>query len=621
MKRLLKYLSDYKKESVLAPLFKLLEAAFELLVPLVMANIIDKGIADGDMGYIGRMGLCLLGLAVVGLAASITAQYFAAKAAVGFSAKLRQALFDHIQSLNFTNIDKAGTSTMITRMTSDINQVQSGVNMVLRLFLRSPIIVFGAMIMAFTIDVKSALIFVVAIPLLAVVVFGIMAWTMPLYKKVQAELDRVLGITRENLTGVRVIRAFHKEEEEEARFRDYTKALAHSQIFVGKISAVMNPVTYVVVNGAVIALIYMGAIQVNIGNLTQGEVVAILNYMSQILVELVKLANLIVTITKALACADRVAGVFEIQNEEREISGAEAVESDGSGKTVLKTAESDEAGKTASKAVESDVSGKAAGSDKLGKAAPFLEFDHVSLTYAGAGAETLRHIDFAVEKGETVGVIGGTGSGKTSLINLIPGFYPATEGTVRIEGTDIRKLSEEKLRNRVGIVPQRAVLFKGTIRSNLLWGKPDATEEEMWRAIDLAQAREVVEGKEGGLDAEIAQNGSNLSGGQRQRLTIARALIRRPEILILDDSASALDYATDAKLRAALRSIEGETTAFIVSQRASTIRHADKIIVLDDGEIAGMGTHGKLLESCAVYQEIYYSQYPEERPIDSRPQR
>ena len=579
MRRLLKYLADYKKESVLAPLFKLLEAAFELLVPLVMANIIDKGIADRDMGYIGKMGLCLLGLAVVGLAASITAQYFAAKAAVGFSAKLRQALFDHIQGLNFTNIDRAGTSTLITRMTSDINQVQSGVNMVLRLFLRSPIIVFGAMIMAFTIDVKSALVFAVAIPLLAVVVFGIMAWTMPLYKKVQAGLDRVLGITRENLTGVRVIRAFHKEEEEEARFRDYTKALADSQIFVGKISAVMNPVTYVVVNGAVIALIYTGAVQVNIGNLTQGEVVAILNYMSQILVELVKLANLIVTITKALACADRVAGVFEIRNEEREIPIEEV---------------------------------------KAVNLAPFLEFDHVSLTYAGAGAETLHHIDFAVEKGETVGIIGGTGSGKTSLVNLIPGFYPASEGAVRIEGTDIRRLPEEKLRNRVGIVPQKAVLFKGTIRSNLQWGKPDATEEEMWRAIDLAQAREVVEGKEGGLDAEIAQNGSNLSGGQRQRLTIARALVRRPEILILDDSASALDYATDAKLRAALRSIEGETTTFIVSQRASTIRHADKIIVLDDGEIAGMGTHGRLLESCAVYQEIYYSQYPEERPVDAR---
>ena len=610
MRRLFKYLSDYKKESVLAPLFKLLEAAFELLVPLVMASIIDKGIADRDMGYIVRMGFCLLGLATVGLAASITAQFFAAKAAVGFSAKLRQALFDHIQSLDFTNIDRAGTSTMITRMTSDINQVQSGVNMVLRLFLRSPIIVFGAMIMAFTIDVKSALIFVVAIPLLAIVVFGIMAWTMPLYKKVQAGLDRVLGITRENLTGVRVIRAFHKEEEEEARFREYTKALADSQIFVGKISAVMNPVTYVVVNGAIIALIYTGAVQVNIGNLTQGEVVAILNYMSQILVELVKLANLIVTITKALACADRVASVFEIQNEVQEIPGGEAetIESSESSRVVPKTLGCDEPNKTATKTVNPDA---------LGKAAPFLEFDHVSLTYAGAGAETLHHISFSVEKGETVGVIGGTGSGKTSLVNLIPGFYPATNGNVRLEGEDIRKLPEEQLRSRVGVVPQKAVLFTGTIRSNLQWGKPDATEEEMWRAIDLAQAREVVEGKEGGLDAEIAQNGRNLSGGQRQRLTIARALVRRPEILILDDSASALDYATDAKLRAALRSIEGETTTFIVSQRASTIRHADKIIVLDDGEMAGIGTHGELLEDCAVYQEIYYSQYPDERPTVS----
>ena len=586
MKRLLKYLSDYKKESVLAPLFKLLEAGFELLVPLVMASIIDKGIADEDMGYIGLMGATLLGLALVGLVASITAQFFAAKAAVGFSAKLRQALFDHIQSLDFTNIDKAGTSTMITRMTSDINQVQSGVNMVLRLFLRSPIIVFGAMIMAFTIDVKSALIFVVAIPLLAIVVFGVMVWTMPLYKKVQAGLDRVLGITRENLTGVRVIRAFHKEEEEETRFRDDTKALADSQILVGKISAVMNPVTYVIVNGAIIALIYTGAIQVNIGNLTQGEVVAIINYMSQILVELVKLANLIVTITKALACAGRVADVFEIQNEDVPVEVMSAY-------GMLDEGEVEKA----------DT-----------KRPPFLEFNHVSLTYAEAGAETLHDLNFRVNRGETVGVIGGTGSGKTSLINLIPGFYPATEGAVRLEGRDIRQIPEADLRSRVGVVPQKAVLFKGTIRSNLQWGKPDATEDEMWQAIDLAQAREVVEGKEGGLDAEVAQNGKNFSGGQRQRLTIARALVRRPEILILDDSASALDYATDAKLRTALRSIEGETTTFIVSQRASTIRHADKIIVLDDGEMAGIGTHEELLQDCSVYQEIYYSQYPEERP-------
>lgn len=601
MKRLLMYLSDYKKESILAPLFKLLEAGFELFVPLVMASIIDRGIAEADSGYIWRMGLCLLALAVVGLVAAITAQYFAARAAVGVSTKLRQALFDHIQSLNFTNLDRAGASTMITRMTSDINQVQSGVNMVLRLFLRSPIIVFGAMIMAFTIDVKSALIFAVAIPLLAVVVFGIMAWTMPLYKKVQTGLDRVLGITRENLTGVRVIRAFHQEAEEEARFRDHTKALADSQIFVGKISAVTNPITYVIVNGAIVALIYTGAIQVNVGNLTQGEVVAILNYMSQILVELVKLANLIVTISKALACADRVAAVFEIQNDdERETSlSAYGVEKTDNG--------TDTDGTDTSDSVEvSRATGRAG--------IPFLEFDHVSLTYAGAGAETLHDLSFRVERGETVGVIGGTGSGKTSLVNLIPGFYPATEGTVRLEGRDIRQLSETGLRNRVGVVPQKAVLFKGTIRSNLQWGKPDATEEQMWHALDLAQAREVVEGKEGGLDAEVAQSGKNLSGGQRQRLTIARALVRRPEILILDDSASALDYATDAKLRAALRTLEGETTTFIVSQRASTIRHADKIIVLEEGEMAGIGTHEELLADCGVYQEIYYSQYPEERP-------
>lgn len=574
MKRLLTYLKDHKKETVLAPLFKLLEAFFELMVPLVMANIIDKGIADKDMGYIGKMGLCLLGLGIIGLVSSVTAQFFAARAAVGFSTKLRQALFDHIQSLNFTNIDKAGTSTMITRMTSDINQVQSGVNMVLRLFLRSPIIVFGAMIMAFTIDVKSALVFVVAIPLLAVVVFGIMLYTMPLYRKVQAALDKVLGITRENLTGVRVIRAFHQEEMEEKRFREDNESLASLQMFVGKISACMNPVTYVVVNGATIALIYIGAIQVNVGNLSQGEVVAIINYMSQILVELVKLANLIITITKALACADRVAGIFEIRNQESHKPD------DGSVKTHT---------------------------------APYLEFDHVSLTYEGAGDKTLVNMSFTVEKGQTIGVIGGTGSGKTSLVNLIPGFYHATEGTIRLEGQDITTIPEEELRNRIGVVPQKAVLFKGTIRSNLLWGKQDATEDELWKAIETAQAREVVEGKEGKLDAAVSQNGKNFSGGQRQRLTIARALVRKPDILILDDSASALDYATDARLRSALCNIEKDTTTFIVSQRASSIMHADQIIVLDDGEIAGLGTHEELLQNCTVYQEIYYSQYPEKK--------
>ncbi len=572
------YLKDYKKESILAPLFKLLEAFFELMVPLVMANIIDYGISNRNMGYIGKMGLALLLLGVVGLASSITAQFFAAKAAVGFSTKLRQALFDHIEDLSFTDIDKAGTSTMITRMTSDVNQVQSGINMTLRLFLRSPIIVFGAMIMAFTIDVKCALIFVVAIPLLSIVVFGIILSTIPMYKKVQSRLDQVLGITRENLTGVRVIRAFHQEAKEEERFRENNEALSAMQIFVGKISACMNPVTYVIVNGAIIALIYTGAVQVNIGNLSQGEVVAIINYMNQILVELVKLANLIVTMTKALACAERVASVFDI--------GADAVYV---GVQDQKLA------------------------DKVDKSAPFLDFKHVSLTYQGAGAPTLQDMNFTVNRGDTVGIIGGTGSGKTSLVNLIPGFYPATEGEILLEGRDIRTMSDEELRGRIGVVPQKAVLFKGTIRSNLQWGKPDATEEEMWKALELAQASEVVEGKDGKLDATVAQNGKNFSGGQRQRLTIARALVREPEILILDDSASALDYATDAKLRAAIRTLEDKTTTFIVSQRASTIRHADKIIVLDDGEIAGVGTHDELLKDCTVYQEIYYSQYPEQR--------
>ena len=578
MKRLMMYLKDYKKESILAPLFKLLEAFFELLVPLVMANIIDYGISNRNMGYIGKMGLLLLLLGVVGLASSITAQFFAAKAAVGFSTKLRQALFDHIEDLSFTDIDKAGTSTMITRMTSDVNQVQSGINMTLRLFLRSPIIVFGAMIMAFTIDVKCALIFVVAIPLLSVVVFGIILSTIPMYKKVQSKLDQVLGITRENLTGVRVIRAFHQEAKEADRFRENNEALSAMQIFVGKISACMNPVTYIIVNGAIIALIYTGAVQVNIGNLSQGEVVAIINYMNQILVELVKLANLIVTMTKALACAERVASVFDI--------GADAVYV---GVQDQKLA------------------------DKVDKSAPFLDFKHVSLTYQGAGAPTLQDMNFTVNRGDTVGIIGGTGSGKTSLVNLIPGFYPATEGEILLEGRDIRTMSDEELRGRIGVVPQKAVLFKGTIRSNLQWGKPDATEGEMWKALELAQASEVVDGKPGKLDATVAQNGKNFSGGQRQRLTIARALVRNPEILILDDSASALDYATDAKLRAAIRTLEDKTTTFIVSQRASTIRHADKIIVLDDGEIAGMGTHDELLKDCTVYQEIYYSQYPEQR--------
>ena len=579
MNRLLKYLKDYKKETVLAPLFKLLEALFELLVPLVMAGIIDRGIGNADGGYIARMGFCLLLLGAVGLACSVTAQFFAARAAVGFSAKLRLSLFEHIQGLSYTGLDQAGTSTMITRMTSDINQVQSGVNMVLRLFLRSPIIVFGAMIMAFTIDVKCALIFVVAIPLLAAAVFGILLATIPLYRRVQEALDRVLGLARENLTGVRVIRAFHQEAREQQRFGERNQALADLQMHVGRISAVMNPATYVIVNGALIALIYTGALQVNVGELTQGQVVALVNYMSQILVELVKLANLIITVTKALACAERVADMLEIPGGEEVLTGEET---------------------PAGQEIEA------------AEGAPFLSFDHVCLTYRGAGDETLHDITFTVNRGETVGIIGGTGSGKSSLVNLIPGFYPATKGAVRLEGRDIRGMDPEKLRRRIGVVPQRAVLFQGTVRSNLAWGDPQASQEDMWEALTLAQAREIVENREGGLDAALSQGGRNLSGGQRQRLTIARALVRRPEILILDDSASALDYATDAKLRAALRTIEAGTTTFIVSQRASSILHADKILVLDDGELAGMGTHRELLESCQVYREIYYSQYPKE---------
>ncbi len=573
MKKLLVYLKDYKKESVCAPLFKMLEATFELFVPLVMAAIIDNGIANRDMPYVLRMGILLIALGLIGLVCSITAQYFAAKAAVGFSTRLKHALFEHIQSLSFTEIDTLGTSTMITRMTSDANQVQNGVNMVLRLFLRSPFIVFGAMIMAFTIDVKAAMIFVVTIPLLSVVVFGIMMITMPMYKKVQAYLDRVLGTTRENLTGARVIRAFNKEQEEIDSFEEKNSALANMQLFVGKISALTNPVTYVIINVATLVLLYTGAIRVDAGTITQGEVVALVNYMSQILIELVKLANLIITITKALACANRIESVFEIQ------SGMEWEQ------------------KTGSKTQEKEY---------------VVDFDHVSLTYAGASAESLTDIDFKVKKGETIGIIGGTGSGKSSLVNMIPRFYDATKGQVRINGKDVREYSMEELRQKIGVVLQKAVLFQGTIRENLLWGKTDATEEELNRALETAQAKEFVDQKEGRLDAMVAQAGKNLSGGQRQRLTIARALVGNPEILILDDSASALDYATDAALRKAIRGMGKDMTVFIVSQRASSIQYADQIIVLDDGGMVGLGTHEQLLENCEVYQEIYYSQFPKE---------
>lgn len=606
MRKLLVYLKHYKKETVCAPLFKMLEATFELFVPLVMAAIIDTGIKEGNVSYVLQMGFLLIALGLIGLVCSITAQYFAAKAAVGFSTGLKHALFSHIQSLSFMEIDTLGTSTMITRMTSDVNQVQNGVNMVLRLFLRSPFIVFGAMIMAFTIDVKAAMIFVVTIPLLSIVVFGIMMLTMPMYRKVQAGLDQVLGATRENLTGARVIRAFNKEEEEIEQFGQKNAVLTDLQLFVGKISALTNPVTYIIINAATIFLLYTGAVRVDEGTITQGQVVALVNYMSQILIELVKLANLIITITKALACANRIESIFEIQ----------------SSMIWEQTAETDKDEKK--QAAEGNGKPQDAGTDEQHKVRPAdtsamvpyaVDFDHVHLAYAGAGAESLSDIDFKVKKGQTIGIIGGTGSGKSSLVNMIPRFYDATQGTVRIDGKDVRSYSMEELRQKVGVVLQKAVLFAGTIRENLLWGKEDAAEEELWQALATAQAKEFVEAKDGKLDAVVAQAGRNLSGGQRQRLTIARALVGKPEILILDDSASALDYATDAALRKALRELPGKTTVFIVSQRASSIQHADQIIVLDDGLMVGCGTHAELLRDCEVYQEIYYSQYPKTESV------
>ncbi len=568
MKKLLVYLKGYEKETVLAPLFKMLEALFELFVPLVMAAVIDTGIARGDRGYIVRMCLLLIALGIIGLVCSITAQFFAARAATGFSTRLRHALFSHIQGLSYTEMDTVGTSTLITRMTSDINQVQSGVNLVLRLFLRSPFIVFGAMIMAFTVDTKAAWIFVVTIPLLSIVVFGIMLWTMPLYKRVQAALDSVLRLTRENLSGVRVIRAFNKEKEEQAHFQEQNEKLTGLQKFVGRISGLMNPITYVIVNGAIVVLLYTGALRVDGGVLTQGAVVALVNYMSQILVELVKLANLIITVTKAIACGNRIQGVFEVENSLRP--------------------------------------GAYTGQENQNHS---VEFDRVGLTYAGASNESLTDISFRAVTGETVGVIGGTGSGKTSLVNLIPRFYDATRGAVLYDGKDVKEYDPQELRKKIGIVPQKAVLFAGTIADNLRWGKPDATEEEMWEALTIAQAKEFVEKKDGKLSAVVAQGGKNLSGGQRQRLTIARALIRRPEVLILDDSASALDFATDAALRRAIAGMKERPITFIVSQRTSSILHADRIVVLDDGEIAGIGTHEQLLSCCPVYQEIYDSQF------------
>ena len=585
MKTLLAYLKGYKKESILAPLFKMLEASFELFVPLVMAAIIDVGIANKDKPYIVKMCFVLIALGIIGLVCSITAQYFAAKAATGVGTGIRHGLFEHIQKFTFTEMDQLGTSTLITRMTSDINQIQSGVNLVLRLFLRSPFIVFGAMIMAFTVDVKAALVFVVTIPLLSLIVFGIMLVTMPMYKKVQADLDQVLLATRENLTGARVIRAFNKEEDETKRFENANQILTDAQKYVGRISGMMNPLTYIIVNGAIIALIYVGAVRVDVGDLTQGQVVALINYMSQILVELVKLANLIISVTKAAACLNRVESVLAVKPDMNE--GEVRWESNSSEEGL-----------------------------ELKNKVPVVEFSHVSLTYKGTSDTSLSDINFCAEKGQTIGIIGGTGSGKSSLVNLIPRFYDATEGTVKINGRDIKEYQTENLREHIGVVLQKAVLFKGSIADNLRWGKEDATEQEMYDALDISQAREFVDTKQGGLEFQIEQGGRNLSGGQKQRMTIARALVRKPEILILDDSASALDFATDAALRKSIKEMKNQPTVFIVSQRAASIQYADQIIVLDDGKMAGIGTHEELLKDCPIYQEIYYSQFPKEAVVN-----
>ena len=572
LKKLLVYLKDFKKECVLGPLFKLLEASFELIVPLIVAAIIDRGIPGGDTPYILRMVAWLGILALVGLISAVTAQYFAARAAIGFSAKLRHALMAHIQSLSYTEIDTLTTSTLVTRMTSDVNQVQTGVNLTLRLLLRSPFVVFGAMIMAFTIDAGCALIFVGVIAVLCVIVFGIMLATIPMYRRVQGQLDSVTAATRENLTGVRVIRAFCKEESETEAFNRRNQLLTRMQLAVGRVSAAMNPVTYVVINIAVILLLQAGAIRVDAGTLSQGQVVALYNYMSQILVELVKMANLIITLTKSMACAGRIATVLDVRSSQRD------------GELVPD------------------------------KNAPrgAVAFEDVSLRYHGAGDDTLQNVTFTAKPGQTIGVIGGTGSGKTSLVNLIPRFYDATAGRVLVDGIDVTKLQKAELRRRIAVVPQKAMLFKGTIRSNLLWGNESATEQDLTDALTVAQALDVVASKEKGLDEPVEQGGRNFSGGQRQRLTIARALVRKPEILILDDSASALDYATDASLRRAIRQMENPPTTFIVSQRAASIRFADLILVLDDGLVVGMGTHEELLASCAVYQEIYASQFEAE---------
>lgn len=569
-------MKGYGRECVLGPLFKLLEASFELMIPLVVAQIVDTGIENGDTGYIVKMCLLMVTLGIVGLISAVTAQFFAAKAAVGFAARLRAALMKKMLGLSYTQIDSLGASTMVTRMTSDVNQVQNGVNLTLRLLLRSPFVVFGAMVMAFSIDAQAALVFVAVIPILCVVVFGIMLITMPMYKKVQAKLDGVTSATRQNLTGVRVLRAFCKEQDEVCDFQEKTQALTQSQLSAGRISAIMNPLTFVIINLAVVLLVHVGALKVYDGILTQGLVIALYNYMSQILVELIKMANLIITITKAVACGNRLGTILEMDS---------AAEKQGGGEHVIRGA---------------------------------VEFKDVCVKYAGASGDSLEHISFRAEPGQTIGIIGGTGAGKTTLVNLIPKLYQAGSGQVLIDGVDVKDIDQQLLRSQIGIVPQKAVLFRGTIRDNLRWGRDDATDAELWQALELAQAREVVKDKPGELDSRVEQGGTNFSGGQRQRLTIARALVRDPKILIMDDSASALDYATDARLRVAIRTMKNPPTTFIVSQRAASVRYADRILVLDDGELAGCGTHDELLQTCSVYQEIYYSQFSREVAADGR---
>ena len=575
MRRLAVYLRQYRKESVLAPLFKLLEVVFDLLVPVVVARMIDVGVAGNTRGVIGSCFAILIGMAAVGLACSITAQFFAAKASIGFASNLRQALFDHIQSLSFTELDTLGSDTLITRITDDVNQVQNGLNLGLRLLLRSPFIVVGSMVMAFAINVKSALVFAVVVPILFVIVFGIMLVSIPLFKKVQAALDWVTGLTRENLTGVRVIRAFCREEKAVDEFEEKNKELTRLNEFVGRISALLNPLTYVIINVAAVFLIARSGAQVNVGAMQQGQTVAMYNYMLQIIVELIKLASLIITLNKSVACAERIADILDVKTS-MTFPAAPAKET---------------------------------GSDEA------VAFDHVSFTYAGAGAESLSDISFTVKKGQTVGIIGGTGAGKSTLVSLIPRFYDAGKGSVRLDGADVRSYSAEQLRKKVGIVQQRAQLFKGSIRENLRWGDETAEDAALWQALETAQAKGVVEDKPGALDFQLEQNGRNLSGGQKQRLTIARALVKKPEILILDDSASALDFATDAALRKALKGLGGKTTTFLVSQRISGIRQADVILVLGNGTLEGKGTHDELMQSCPLYQEIYYSQFPEQRRV------